>query len=84
MNTSSLISKDPETDLLSLISCPNGRSKHKIWEQYDSMVQLHTIEGPGAPAAVGGLPHSLEVLRFFLSDDAALPGTHGGGWVRHG
>ena len=38
----------------------------------------------GAPAAVGGLPHSLEVLRFFLSDDAALPGTHGGGWVRHG
>lgn len=58
MNTSSLISKDPETDLLSLVSCPNGRSKHKIWEQYDSMVQLHTIEGPGAPAAVVEVPET--------------------------
>ena len=58
INMSSLISKDPESDLLSLISCPNGRSKHNIWEQYDSMVQLHTIEGPGAPAAVVEVPQT--------------------------
>lgn len=56
INRASLISKDPETDLLSLISCPNGRSKHEIWEQYDSMVQLHTIEGPGFPVAVVEVP----------------------------
>lgn len=42
--------------LLELISCPNGRKKNHIWEQYDSMVQLHTIEGPGAPAAVSEVP----------------------------
>jgi len=51
-----LASKDPESDLLSLISCHNGRSKHWIWEQYDSMVQLHTIEGPGSPVAAVEVP----------------------------
>jgi phosphoribosylformylglycinamidine (FGAM) synthase-like enzyme len=30
--------------------------KHGIWEQYDSMVQLHTIEGPGSPVAVVEVP----------------------------
>ena len=37
----------------------------------------------GEPAASGALPHSLEVLRFFLAGDASLPGLDGGGWTRH-
>jgi hypothetical protein len=37
----------------------------------------------GEPAAPGVLPHSLEVLRFFLAGEAALPGADGGGWLRH-
>lgn len=37
----------------------------------------------GEPAAAGALPHSLEVLRFFLAGDASLPGVDGGGWTRH-
>lgn len=38
----------------------------------------------GEPATGGRLPHSLDVLRFFLAGDAALPGASGGGWTRHG
>ena len=37
----------------------------------------------GEPAKGGSLPHSLEVLRFFLAGDAFLPGANGGGWWRH-
>ena len=37
----------------------------------------------GEPATAGALPHSLDVLRFFLAGDAALPGVDGGGWLRH-
>jgi hypothetical protein len=37
----------------------------------------------GEPATAGRLPHSLDVLRFFLSGDATLPGADGGGWLRH-
>lgn len=37
----------------------------------------------GEPAVAGVLPHSLDVLRFFLAGDAALPGADGGGWSRH-
>ncbi|MDD4160044.1 MAG: phosphoribosylformylglycinamidine synthase subunit PurL [Synergistaceae bacterium] len=61
MNPSSLISAEPERDLLSMISCPNGRSKHEIWEQYDSMVQLHTIDGPGSPVAAVEVPDTARV-----------------------
>jgi hypothetical protein len=38
----------------------------------------------GEPAGSGVLPHSLDVLRFFLAGDASLPGVEGGGWSRHG
>ena len=37
----------------------------------------------GEPAASNALPHSLDVLRFFLAGDAALPGADGSGWTRH-
>ena len=39
---------------------------------------------PGAPEPPGDLPHGLEVLRFFLSGEHALPGAGGSGWMRHG
>lgn len=51
-------SDDPQKDLLAMISCHNGKSKHRIWEQYDSMVQLHTIEGPGSPVAAVEVPET--------------------------
>lgn len=38
---------------------------------------------PGVPKAPGGLPHALEVLRFFLAGERELPGADGGGWTRH-
>ena len=41
-----------------MLSCPNGRRKNAIWEQYDSMVQLHTIAGPGEPAAIVEVPET--------------------------
>lgn len=53
---SALKSADPAKDLLEMLSCPNGRRKNAIWEQYDSMVQLHTIAGPGEPAAIVEVP----------------------------
>lgn len=48
--------EDYGPELMSLISCPNGHRKNHIWEQYDSMVQLHTIIGPGHPVAVTEVP----------------------------
>ena len=56
VDLAALATKNPKEDLLSLIACANGRSKHEIWEQYDSMVQLHTMEGPGKPVAAVEVP----------------------------
>ena len=53
---STLTTNDPANDLLALIGCANGRSKHEIWDQYDSMVQLHTIAGNGEPVAAVEVP----------------------------
>lgn len=47
-----------DKELLSMLSCPNGAKKDAIWEQYDSVVQLHTIAGPGEPAAVVEVPET--------------------------
>ncbi|MCD7875823.1 MAG: phosphoribosylformylglycinamidine synthase subunit PurL [Cloacibacillus porcorum] len=55
---SKLASADPAKDLLEMLSCPNGHRKDAIWEQYDSMVQLHTIAGPGEPAAIVEVPET--------------------------
>ena len=56
IDLSTLASEDPAKELIAMLSCPNGRRKDAIWEQYDSMVQLHTIAGPGEPAAVVEVP----------------------------
>ncbi|MQB00498.1 MAG: phosphoribosylformylglycinamidine synthase subunit PurL [Actinobacteria bacterium] len=51
---------DPPEDLagafLSVLRSPNVSSKRWIWEQYDHMLFLGTVQGPGADAAVIRLP----------------------------
>lgn len=42
--------------LLGLIGSPNIASKRWIWEQYDHMIFLGTLQGPGSDAAVIRLP----------------------------
>lgn len=56
--TAVTVTDDYGASLLELISCPNGRKKDHIWEQYDSMIQLHTIVGPGYPTAVTEVPET--------------------------
>jgi phosphoribosylformylglycinamidine synthase len=41
-----------EDAFLELIASPNVASKHWVWEQYDHMIFLGTIQGPGGDAAV--------------------------------
>ena len=40
--------RDLNEDLKQLLASPNICSKRWIWQQYDSMVQTNTMEGPGA------------------------------------
>jgi phosphoribosylformylglycinamidine synthase len=39
-------------DFLKLLTSPNICSKHWVYEQYDSMVQTNTMQGPGSLAGV--------------------------------
>ncbi|MEO6119686.1 MAG: phosphoribosylformylglycinamidine synthase subunit PurL, partial [Terriglobales bacterium] len=48
----SLDRHDLTADLKQLLASPNLCSKRWIFEQYDSMVQTNTVEGPGADAGV--------------------------------
>jgi phosphoribosylformylglycinamidine synthase subunit PurL len=41
-------SADLTQDLMRLLASPNICSQRWIWQQYDSMVQINTVEGPGA------------------------------------
>ena len=47
---------DLQTALLAVLGSPNVASKKWIWEQYDHMIFLGTLEGPGGDAAVIRLP----------------------------
>ena len=44
--------RDYTADLKKLLSSANICSKHWIFEQYDSMVQTNTVQGPGGEAGV--------------------------------
>ncbi len=48
--------------LLRLLGSPNVASKRWVWEQYDSVVQGNTLEGPGGEAAVIRLEGSLRAI----------------------
>ncbi len=43
---------DLTDDLKKLLACSNICSKRWVYEQYDSMVQTNTVEGPGREAGV--------------------------------
>jgi phosphoribosylformylglycinamidine synthase II len=45
-----------ENAFLRLVASPNIASKRWVWEQYDHMIFLGTIQGPGGDAAVVRLP----------------------------
>jgi phosphoribosylformylglycinamidine synthase len=47
---------DLRTAFLDLLSSPGIASKRWIWEQYDHMIFLGTVQGPGSDAAVIRLP----------------------------
>ncbi len=44
--------RDYTADLKKLLASPNICSKRHIFEQYDSMVQTNTVQGPGSEAGV--------------------------------
>ncbi len=44
--------RDYTADLLKLLASPNICDKRYIYEQYDSMVQTNTVQGPGGEAGV--------------------------------
>jgi phosphoribosylformylglycinamidine synthase II len=54
------IGDDPPADLagslLRLLAAPGSASRRWIWEQYDHMIGLGTVHGPGGDAAVIRLP----------------------------
>jgi phosphoribosylformylglycinamidine synthase II len=41
------VASDATSDLKRLLASPNICSKRWVWQQYDSMVQTNTVEGPG-------------------------------------
>ncbi len=49
---SSALPHDLSEALLSLLSLPSLKSKEWITRQYDSMVQVNTVQGPGAPLSL--------------------------------
>jgi phosphoribosylformylglycinamidine synthase subunit PurL len=49
---------DPEEILMRLLASPSIASKAWIWRQYDHMVRLNALVGPGADSAVLRLPES--------------------------
>jgi phosphoribosylformylglycinamidine synthase II len=53
-------------DLKRLLASPNICSKRWIFEQYDSMVQSNTVEGPGADAGLMRIKDSKRTLAMAL------------------
>jgi phosphoribosylformylglycinamidine synthase subunit PurL len=53
-------------DLKKMLASPNIASKRWIFEQYDSMVQSNTVEGPGADAGVMRIKGSKRALAMAL------------------
>ncbi|HEV2963466.1 MAG TPA: phosphoribosylformylglycinamidine synthase subunit PurL, partial [Candidatus Angelobacter sp.] len=59
-------SSDFTGDLKKLLASPNLSSKRWIFEQYDSMVQSNTVEGPGADAGLMRIKGSKHALAMSL------------------
>ena len=72
--------RDYTADLKKLLASPNICSKHWIYDQYDSMVQTNTVQGPGGEAGViriKGTGHSAskELSSFRNAGGPASPGA---------
>jgi phosphoribosylformylglycinamidine synthase subunit PurL len=52
--------------LLALLASPSATSARWIWEQYDHMILLGTVQGPGGDAAVIRLPGSAAAVALSL------------------
>jgi phosphoribosylformylglycinamidine synthase len=62
---------DPGAVLLALLGSPNLSSRHPVFEQYDSTVQVNTVAGPGRGAAVIRVKGTAKAL--VASTDANAP-----------
>jgi phosphoribosylformylglycinamidine synthase II len=58
--------QDYTDDLQRLLSAPNICSKRWIYEQYDSMVQINTLEGPGEDAGLARVKGTNRALAMAL------------------
>src|ERR1035437_3131107 len=65
--------RDYTADLKKLLASANICDKRWVFEQYDSMVQTNTVQGPGGEAGV------IRVKRCPLSVDPSSLKTHGAG-----
>ncbi len=61
------VTTSPEDAFLAMLSSPNVASKRWVWEQYDSLVQGGTVQGPGGDAAIVRIEGTLKALA--LSSD---------------
>ena len=74
--------RDYTADLKKLLASPNICSKHWIYEQYDSMVQTNTVQGPGHEAGVIRIkPHIPTPHSVILSEGAAEGPAFGSGYT---
>jgi phosphoribosylformylglycinamidine (FGAM) synthase-like enzyme len=69
--------RDYTADLKKLLASPNICSKRWVFEQYDSMVQTNTVQGPGGEAGVmrikgSGTPGHERGLAMALRGERAL------------
>src|SRR5437764_13348931 len=63
-------SGDFTEELKRLLASPNICSKRWIFEQYDSMVQSNTVEGPGLDAGVMRIKNTTRALAMALEGNA--------------
>jgi len=62
-------SPDLTEDCKRLLAAPNLCSKRWIFEQYDSMVQTNTVQGPGADAGIMRIKNTQRGLAMSLDGD---------------
>ena len=58
--------------LLDLLGAPDVCSKQWVWEQYDHMIFLGTVQGPGSDAAVIRLPDREEAVAISVDGPGRL------------
>ena len=69
--------RDYTADLLKLLASPNICDKRYIYEQYDSMVQTNTVQGPGFEAGVLRIKGTGPSRASFTADPVASPASSG-------